>query len=98
MESRGGEALGEAIEFVNEVRRRFQDVEDGHNTYREFLRIMNKYRDGRASKNQICAEITALFRYHPDLLHDFSTFSESDDKENNQNIININSAPKPSTR
>ncbi|KAK4771759.1 hypothetical protein SAY86_013534 [Trapa natans] len=61
----------EAINFVNKIRRRFQN--DGH-TYKSFLDILNMYRKEHKDINEVYTEVTALLGDHPDLLGEFRRF------------------------
>ncbi|XP_022776020.1 paired amphipathic helix protein Sin3-like 4 isoform X2 [Durio zibethinus] len=61
----------EAINFVNEIKRRFQG--DDH-VYKSFLDILNVYRKENKSITEVYQEVAALFQDHPDLLLAFTHF------------------------
>ncbi|EFJ30442.1 hypothetical protein SELMODRAFT_440352 [Selaginella moellendorffii] len=61
----------QAINFVNKIKNRFNDNE---HVYKAFLEILNKYRKGTKSINEVYDEVASLFRDHPDLLDEFTRF------------------------
>ncbi|XAR71204.1 hypothetical protein NMG60_11028366 [Bertholletia excelsa] len=61
----------EAINFVNKIKKRFQN--DDH-VYKSFLDILNMYRKGHKGINEVYHEVAALFTDHPDLLDEFTRF------------------------
>uniref|UniRef100_M0ZLW0 Paired amphipathic helix protein Sin3-like 2 n=1 Tax=Solanum tuberosum TaxID=4113 RepID=M0ZLW0_SOLTU len=63
--------FGEAINFVNKIKTRFQN--DDH-VYRYFLDILNMYRKEHKGINEVYREVAVLFNGHPDLLDEFTRF------------------------
>ncbi|MFS7955943.1 putative transcription regulator Others family [Helianthus anomalus] len=61
----------EAINFVNKIKKRFQN--DDH-VYKSFLDILNMYRKDLKSINEVYSEVASLFDDHQDLLEDFTRF------------------------
>ena len=61
----------QAISYVNKIKQRFAGDE---RVYKAFLEILNMYRRGRKTINDVYAEVAVLFRHHPDLLDDFQRF------------------------
>ncbi|KAJ4826449.1 hypothetical protein Tsubulata_013641 [Turnera subulata] len=61
----------EAINFVNKIKKRFQNNEQ---VYKSFLDILNMYRKEHKDINEVYAEVAALFEDHPDLLDEFTRF------------------------
>ncbi|KAL3378780.1 hypothetical protein AABB24_004618 [Solanum stoloniferum] len=70
--------FGEAINFVNKIKTRFQN--DDH-VYRYFLDILNMYRKEHKGINEVYREIAVLFNGHPDLLDEFTRFLPDTKKE-----------------
>ncbi|KAF3951322.1 hypothetical protein ACB098_01G279700 [Castanea mollissima] len=60
-----------AINFVNKIKRRFQDDE---HVYKAFLDCLNTYKKEHKDINKVYNEISILFDGHPDLLDEFTTF------------------------
>ncbi|KAK4712514.1 hypothetical protein R3W88_007027 [Solanum pinnatisectum] len=63
--------FGEAINFVNKIKTRFQN--DDH-VYKYFLDILNMYRKEHKGINEVYREVAILFNGHPDLLDEFTRF------------------------
>ncbi|KAJ0818044.1 putative transcription regulator Others family [Helianthus annuus] len=61
----------EAINFVNKIKKRFQN--DDH-VYKSFLDILNMYRKDLKGINEVYSEVASLFDDHQDLLEDFTRF------------------------
>ncbi|GAB2288794.1 hypothetical protein Dimus_023105 [Dionaea muscipula] len=61
----------EAINFVNKIKRRFQN--DDH-VYKSFLDILNMYRKEHKNIDEVYEEVSQLFEDHPDLLDEFKRF------------------------
>nr|GMD56502.1 paired amphipathic helix protein Sin3-like 2 isoform X1 [Ipomoea batatas] len=61
----------EAINFVNKIKKRFQN--DDH-VYKSFLDILNMYRKEHKSITEVYKEVADLFQQHPDLLEEFIKF------------------------
>ncbi|KAG5624322.1 hypothetical protein H5410_009540 [Solanum commersonii] len=70
--------FGEAINFVNKIKTRFQN--DDH-VYRYFLDILNMYRKEHKGINEVYREVAVLFNGHPDLLDEFTRFLPDTKKE-----------------
>eukprot|EP00252_Welwitschia_mirabilis_P014433 TRINITY_DN3170_c0_g1_i2.p1 TRINITY_DN3170_c0_g1~~TRINITY_DN3170_c0_g1_i2.p1 ORF type:complete len:1323 (+),score=353.10 TRINITY_DN3170_c0_g1_i2:643-4611(+) len=61
----------QAINYVNKIKTRFQNDE---HVYKAFLEILNQYRKGDKSIEQVYEEVASLFSDHPDLLDEFTCF------------------------
>lgn len=61
----------QAINYVNKIKARFQ--KDEH-VYKEFLEILNMYRKGNKTINEVYQEVATLFENHSDLLEEFTYF------------------------
>ncbi|MCO5610178.1 hypothetical protein L7F22_064414 [Adiantum nelumboides] len=61
----------QAISYVNKIKTRFQQDEQ---VYKAFLEILNMYRKGNKSINEVYQEVAALFKDHQDLLEEFTCF------------------------
>ncbi|KAI8469341.1 MAG: hypothetical protein J3K34DRAFT_522233 [Monoraphidium minutum] len=61
----------QAISYVNKIKQRFSQDE---RVYKAFLEILNMYRKGQKSINDVYGEVAVLFRNHRDLLEEFSYF------------------------
>ncbi|CAM6050362.1 unnamed protein product, partial [Sphagnum compactum] len=61
----------QAINYVNKIKARFQNDE---HVYKAFLEILNMYRKGNKSINEVYHEVAVLFQKHPDLLKEFTCF------------------------
>nr|XP_043624994.1 paired amphipathic helix protein Sin3-like 5 [Erigeron canadensis]XP_043624995.1 paired amphipathic helix protein Sin3-like 5 [Erigeron canadensis] len=61
----------EAIQFVNKIKKRFQDDD---RVYKSFLDILNMYRTQAKSISQVHQEVAALLHDQPDLLREFINF------------------------
>ncbi|EFJ52117.1 hypothetical protein VOLCADRAFT_56211 [Volvox carteri f. nagariensis] len=61
----------QAINYVNKIKTRFANDE---RVYKAFLEILNMYRKGQKTINQVYDEVAVLFRSHPDLLEEFTYF------------------------
>ncbi|GMH19034.1 hypothetical protein Nepgr_020875 [Nepenthes gracilis] len=61
----------EAINFVNKIKKRFQN--DDH-VYKSFLDILNMYRKEHKNIGEVYDEVSQLFEDHPDLLDEFTRF------------------------
>ncbi|GAB4831786.1 hypothetical protein Ancab_005798 [Ancistrocladus abbreviatus] len=61
----------EAINFVNKIKKRFQN--DDH-VYKSFLDILNMYRKEHKNISEVYDEVSQLFEDHPDLLDEFKRF------------------------
>ena len=61
----------QAINYVNKIKHRFARDE---RVYKAFLEILNTYRKGQKTINQVYDEVAILFRDHADLLHEFTFF------------------------
>ncbi|XP_071711389.1 paired amphipathic helix protein Sin3-like 2 [Rutidosis leptorrhynchoides] len=61
----------EAINFVNKIKKRFQNND---HVYKSFLDILNMYRKEHKGINEVYREVAALFDDQPDLLDEFTRF------------------------
>jgi paired amphipathic helix protein Sin3a len=61
----------QAINYVNKIKARFQTDEQ---VYKAFLEILNMYRKGNKSINEVYQEVASLFENHGDLLEEFTYF------------------------
>ncbi len=61
----------QAISYVNKIKQRFASDE---RVYKAFLEILNMYRKGQKTINEVYAEVAVLFRNHKDLLGEFTYF------------------------
>ncbi|XP_024363995.1 paired amphipathic helix protein Sin3-like 4 isoform X2 [Physcomitrium patens] len=61
----------QAINYVNKIKARFAANES---VYKQFLEILNYYRKGNKSINEVYQEVARLFANHPDLLEEFTYF------------------------
>lgn len=61
----------EAIDFVNKIKKRFQNND---HVYKSFLDILNMYRKEHKTITEVYQEVAALFNCHPDLLEEFTRF------------------------
>eukprot|EP00252_Welwitschia_mirabilis_P014418 TRINITY_DN3168_c0_g1_i2.p1 TRINITY_DN3168_c0_g1~~TRINITY_DN3168_c0_g1_i2.p1 ORF type:complete len:1345 (-),score=339.72 TRINITY_DN3168_c0_g1_i2:26-4060(-) len=61
----------QAIDYVNKIKARFQNDEE---VYKNFLNILNLYRQGKKTISDVYQEVETLFFNHPDLLEEFTTF------------------------
>lgn len=61
----------EAINFVNKIKKRFQNDEQ---VYKSFLDILNMYRKEHKNISEVYDEVSQLFEEHPDLLEEFTRF------------------------
>jgi paired amphipathic helix protein Sin3a len=61
----------QAINYVNKIKARFQTDEQ---VYKAFLEILNMYRKGNKTINEVYQEVAGLFRDHSDLLEEFTYF------------------------
>nr|XP_023873625.1 paired amphipathic helix protein Sin3-like 2 [Quercus suber] len=60
-----------AINFVNKIKRCFQNDE---HVYKAFLDCLNTYKKEHKDINKVHNEVSILFEGHPDLLDEFTTF------------------------
>ncbi|KAL9664924.1 hypothetical protein QQ045_020333 [Rhodiola kirilowii] len=74
--------LKEALSFVNKIKIRFR--EEDH-VYKSFLDLLNLFRIGNKSLEEVYEQVYALFRNHPDLLADFAQFLPDDTVAANSN-------------
>ncbi|KAJ6423884.1 hypothetical protein OIU84_024789 [Salix udensis] len=63
--------FNQAINFVNKIKKRFQNDE---HVYKSFLEILNMYRKEQKDINEVYSEVSALFEDHHDLLDEFARF------------------------
>ncbi|CAK7328041.1 unnamed protein product [Dovyalis caffra] len=63
--------FNQAINFVNKIKKRFQNDE---RVYKSFLDILNMYRKENKDINEVYSEVSALFEDHEDLLDEFARF------------------------
>lgn len=63
--------FNQAINFVNKIKKRFQNDE---RVYKSFLDILNMYRKEHKDINEVYSEVSALFEDHHDLLDEFARF------------------------
>ena len=61
----------QAINYVNKIKARFQTDE---HVYKSFLEILNMYRKGNKTINEVYQEVAMLFKDHSDLLEEFTYF------------------------
>uniref|UniRef100_A0A7I4FH13 Histone deacetylase interacting domain-containing protein n=1 Tax=Physcomitrium patens TaxID=3218 RepID=A0A7I4FH13_PHYPA len=61
----------QAINYVNKIKARFATNES---VYKQFLEILNYYRKGNKTINEVYQEVAKLFADHPDLLEEFTYF------------------------
>lgn len=61
----------QAINYVNKIKTRFASQE---HVYKTFLEILNMYRKGQKTINDVYDEVARLFRDHQDLLDEFTYF------------------------
>uniref|UniRef100_A0A1J3GR05 Paired amphipathic helix protein Sin3-like 2 n=2 Tax=Noccaea caerulescens TaxID=107243 RepID=A0A1J3GR05_NOCCA len=61
----------EAINFVNKIKKRFQQDEQ---VYKSFLDILNMYRKDNKDITEVYNEVSILFEDHLDLLEEFTRF------------------------
>ncbi|KAG2499920.1 hypothetical protein HYH03_002207 [Edaphochlamys debaryana] len=61
----------QAINYVNKIKTRFANDE---RVYKAFLEILNLYRKGQKTINNVYDEVAVLFRSHQDLLEEFTYF------------------------
>ncbi|KAH7289366.1 hypothetical protein KP509_31G072300 [Ceratopteris richardii] len=61
----------QAISYVNRIKTRFQRED---HIYKAFLEILNMYRKGNKSINEVYQEVATLFNDHQDLLEEFKCF------------------------
>jgi len=61
----------QAINYVNKIKARFQTDE---HVYKAFLEILNMYRKGNKTINEVYQEVALLFENHGDLLEEFTYF------------------------
>ncbi|CAL1392009.1 unnamed protein product [Linum trigynum] len=61
----------EAMNFVNKIKKRFQNDE---HVYKSFLDTLKIYRKEHKDINEVYKEVAALFKDHPDLLDEFTRF------------------------
>lgn len=61
----------QAITYVNKIKTRFASDE---RVYKAFLEILNMYRKGQKTINNVYEEVAILFRSHQDLLDEFTYF------------------------
>ncbi|XP_010692047.2 paired amphipathic helix protein Sin3-like 2 isoform X2 [Beta vulgaris subsp. vulgaris] len=61
----------EAINFVNKIKKRFQDDDQ---VYKSFLDILNMYRKEHKNISEVYDEVSQLFEDQPDLLEEFTRF------------------------
>ena len=60
-----------AINYVNKIKTRFSSQPD---IYKSFLEILHTYQKEQKSIKEVYDQVATLFRYHPDLLVEFSQF------------------------
>lgn len=63
--------FNQAINYVNKIKKRFQKDEQ---VYKTFLDILNMYRKGNKSIDEVYREVERLFYAHQDLLEEFTRF------------------------
>lgn len=61
----------EAINFVNKIKKRFQNDDQ---VYKSFLDILNMYRKEHKNISEVYDEVSQLFEDQPDLLEEFTRF------------------------
>ncbi|CAM6112569.1 unnamed protein product [Calypogeia fissa] len=61
----------QAINYVNKIKTRFQNDE---HVYKAFLEILNMYRKGNKSIQEVYQEVAQLFTQHADLVEEFTYF------------------------
>ncbi|CAO2825485.1 unnamed protein product [Amaranthus hypochondriacus] len=61
----------EAINFVNKIKKRFQNDDQ---VYKSFLDILNMYRKEHKNIGEVYDEVSQLFEDQPDLLEEFTRF------------------------
>ncbi|KAK8808597.1 hypothetical protein WA158_008498 [Blastocystis sp. Blastoise] len=61
-----------AVDFVTRIKERCQN--DGQNTYKEFLNILQEYQHGTKSLEVVINEVVTLFKGHQDIIKDFILF------------------------
>ncbi|XP_024382732.1 paired amphipathic helix protein Sin3-like 4 isoform X2 [Physcomitrium patens] len=61
----------QAINYVSKIKSRFATKES---VYKQFLEILNFYRKGNKTINEVYQEVAKLFADHPDLLEEFTYF------------------------
>lgn len=79
----------QAINYVNKIKARFATNES---VYKQFLEILNYYRKGNKSINEVYKEVARLFANHPDLLEEFTYFLPG---TNGPSMVNGHSGVKP---
>eukprot|EP01134_Creolimax_fragrantissima_P007919 CFRG7919T1 len=60
-----------AINYVNKIKTRFGQSPD---VYKHFLEILHTYQKEQRTIKEVYQQVANLFRYHPDLLSEFSQF------------------------
>ncbi|CAI9109586.1 OLC1v1009430C1 [Oldenlandia corymbosa var. corymbosa] len=65
----------EASSFVEKIKERFKS---DHPIYTSFLDHLHAYKDGKKSFDEVYCEVESLFKDHPDLLVEFSTYIGDD--------------------
>jgi len=65
-------AFDKAVGYVTRIKERFQD--DDSKTYKKFLDILHTYQQESRSIKEVLDKVSELFRYHPDLLREFTYF------------------------
>lgn len=81
-----------AIIYVNKIKTRFQNDEQ---VYKTFLDILNMYRKGNKSINEVYREVETLFYDHQDLLDEFTRFLP--DCTGPTSIPNVPASARPSS-
>ncbi|KAF0683654.1 Aste57867_24299 [Aphanomyces stellatus] len=78
--------LGNALTYMNHVKRLFGDQPD---VFNQFLDALNEYQSQTLDKPGVIDRVAALFKDHPDLIMGFQTFFPNED--------DMSDAPPPST-
>ncbi|CAI9095273.1 OLC1v1031174C1 [Oldenlandia corymbosa var. corymbosa] len=58
-----------ALGFVEKIKKRF---ESNNHVCNSFLHHLDAYKHGRMSFDEVYREVASLFKYHPDLLSEFT--------------------------
>lgn len=82
--------FNQAINYVNKIKTRFQNDEQ---VYKNFLDILNMYRQGNKSIDVVYGEVETLFSNHQDLLEEFTHFLP----EGPTSIPNVPASGRPSS-
>ena len=67
----GNQERGTAYTYVAQIKKRFEHEPQ---IYREFLSILQQYKDNHLDITSVKAKVASLFHRHTDLLHKFSIF------------------------